>query len=125
VTTKLPVELQEWQRLCWKISEDHGWHSEAHEQLRDEYGNVVFSNIALKLALIHSEVSEALEELRLGKIAPYYENGKPEGLVIELVDVVIRVLDVIESLGYDSQKAMEMKIRYNETRSYRHGNKLG
>lgn len=53
-------------------------------------------NLPEKLALIHSEWSEALEEYRAGRDAVYEgEGGKPEGWAIELIDGCIRVLDYI------------------------------
>jgi NTP pyrophosphatase (non-canonical NTP hydrolase) len=43
---------------------------------------------------------------------------------IELADVVIRVLDVAGRYGMDMEKAIKIKMAYNETRPYRHGGKL-
>ena len=77
------------------------------------------------LALVHSEVSEAVECLRTGEPPLYFkEDGKPEGVVAELADVVIRVADLCESNMWDLQKAIEVKMEYNKTRTVRHGNKL-
>lgn len=51
------------------------------------------------------------------------QKHKPEGVGIELVDSIIRTLDLLEALGYDTEALMQMKHIYNKTRSYRHGNK--
>ena len=79
--------------------------------------------IASKLALIHSEVSEALEALRDGHIKYWIMSGKPEGLEIELADTLIRILDLAEALGLDMGKAVAAKMAYNTERAYRHGGK--
>lgn len=50
-------------------------------------------------ALIHSELSEALEEYRAGRPnVRYGEGGKPEGICVELIDAAIRMMDFMGSL---------------------------
>ena len=76
------------------------------------------------IALIHSELSEALEEYRVSEnLDIRYENNKPEGFVVELADVLIRIFDLSGKYKIDLKKALETKLKYNETREYRHGNK--
>lgn len=81
-------------------------------------------------ALIHSEVSEALEEYRNGMPVAYTigdaddNHGiKPGGQVIELIDAVIRTLDYLATTGVDIDALMAQKMAYNNTRPYRHGGK--
>ena len=78
------------------------------------------------LALIHSEVSEALEEYRNGHRAMevyYGYDEKPEGIPIELADVIIRILDYCAYAGIDIDAAISEKHEYNKSRPYRHGGK--
>lgn len=57
------------------------------------------SRIGARLALIHSELSEVLEEVSRGRFDPYCgEGNKPEGLGIELADTLIRTADLAETL---------------------------
>ena len=76
-------------------------------------------------ALFHSEISEAFEEHRKGgdPTAVRWQQGKPEGIAIELADLVIRVFDLCGAEGIDLEKAIATKMEYNLTRSYRHGGK--
>lgn len=77
------------------------------------------------IALMHSELSEALEEHRNGRDRIYIsESGKPEGLPIELADCIIRILDFAELYDIDMEYAIELKMNYNEGRPYRHGGKV-
>lgn len=48
------------------------------------------------MALVHSEGGEATEALRDGKPALYGQDGKPEGVAVEVADIAIRLMDACE-----------------------------
>lgn len=83
--------------------------------------------VLARLALIHSEVSEALEDARvlppeqLKTLLYQGESRKPNGFMAELADVVIRVGDLAGEIGGDLEKAIKEKMAYNATRDFKHG----
>jgi NTP pyrophosphatase (non-canonical NTP hydrolase) len=97
-------------------------------------------NFPEQLCLIHSEISEALEEYRVHGIDPkallythhckesgeyeFREGHKPEGIASELADAVIRICDIAGHYNIDLENAIEVKMAYNHTRAHRHGGKL-
>ena len=78
------------------------------------------------IALMHSELSEALEEFRNGRglAEVYYKNDKPEGVPVEFADVIIRIAAFCGHNKIDLAKALHEKAAYNKSRPHRHGGKI-
>ncbi len=136
--------LNELAKEIHKNAVEHGWWEEKR-------------SLPEIIALIHSELSEALEEYRSGRPNLWfaciptdifngcrnmahceneksnlgcvksefcrYKDKKPEGIVVELADAIIRILDYCGKEGIDIDEAIRIKHEYNKTRPYRHGGK--
>ena len=66
------------------------------------------------IALIHSELSEALEGERKDLMDDKLPHRKMAE--VELADAVIRILDYVGGFGYDLQGAFDEKLAYNASR---------
>ena len=103
------MNLEELSKKIRDINLINGWNVVQEKDWEDVY------KIPAILALIHSEVSEALEAFRNGDIVNFRE---------ELADTLIRVLDLsggIKDMNMD--KEVENKLETNKKRGYKHGNK--
>lgn len=101
-------------KLAKEIHENavaHGWWDEER-------------NLLEIVALCHSELSEAIEEYRAGRPMVWAnEDGKPEGIAVEMADCLIRILDWFGHEGLDVDEIVRQKMAYNRGRPYKHGKK--
>lgn len=93
-------------RICYRRLEAAGWW--------DDQDRTSIWVIGTKLALIHSEVSEAFEGLRKGLQDAHLPHRTM--LEVELADVVIRVADLAGALRLDLGGAIAEKLEYNSKR---------
>ena len=80
-------------------------------RIRTRFGKAL---VAEKLALIHSEISEAMEGARKNLMDDKLPHRKM--IEVELADALIRILDLAGALQLDLAGAMQEKLMYNKTR---------
>jgi NTP pyrophosphatase (non-canonical NTP hydrolase) len=119
------------------ISAFDGMAAEVHEWARRKgwWDTEILSgqrrNDAELIALMHSELSEALEAIRAKDDFPNREDlgcasdKIPEflGIEEEYADAIIRIMDHAHARGLKIGEALVAKMFFNEGRPYRHGDK--
>ena len=88
-------------------SKEHGFWEPGYITIKEER-----TLLLAKMALIVSEVGEAVEEIRKEGFANLEE---------ELADICIRVFDLSGYLEYDLQESILQKMEKNKTRPFKHG----
>ena len=107
------------QRNIHQGNVDAGWWTDldtlqslAEEcRIRTRFGKAL---VAEKLALIHSEISEAMEGARKNLMDDKLPHRKM--IEVELADAMIRILDLAGALQLDLAGAIQEKLAYNAVR---------
>lgn len=128
------------QRAVHQIAKEHGWWSspeadtlEAIAETTDIVGmnknalldianSINERNDGEIIALMHSELSEALEAHRHGN-PPSDHIPEFSGVEEEMADCVIRILDYCEKRKFRLAEAIICKMQFNNGREVRHGGK--
>jgi len=122
------IRLDELVETADRISRDNGWHDP-----------MLPTTPAEQVALLHSEASEFLEEVRARRpfgetyyedvTTPHPETGepvpdrKPCGPAAEIADCIIKACEIAGRYDIDVVTAVREKLAFNSRRGYRHGDK--
>jgi len=102
------VDIQAMCEVAWQIAEEKGHH--------ENLSTIPLREATLvRLALVHSEVSEAVQHVKRHGLLPNttYLQGD---LAEELADIMIRVGELAEGLGIDLSLAIVKKFAKNRER---------
>lgn len=136
------MNISEWMKAIHKHSVEKGWYNPPKSPLENHM--LIVSEVAeateevrkgmppvyTKSTRMEGSTATPLE-IEIKDLDVYLNDDefineplKLEGELIELADIMIRVMDYAESKGWDLEKAIEAKHNFNCTRPYRHGGKL-
>lgn len=101
--------VQWMQIIAHETATDAGWYTDPAT------GKPIERNFGEVVALMHSELSEALEADRKGLMDDKLPHRS--GVEVEFADCIIRILDTAAAMGLDVAGALIEKNRYNKTRA--------
>ncbi len=97
--------------FCHGLSHEAGWWSTPNGELIDARDPTIALS---KIALMHSELSEAVEGIRTDSMDDHLPSRKM--VEVELAGSMIRILDLAGAMELDVAGAFVEKLLYNVTR---------
>lgn len=99
----------------WKVPAYDETLSNRKDDVRSYPPHILQWWIGTKIALMHSELSEALEGERKDKMDDHLSHLKSRD--VEFADAIIRIMDLCGGLGIDIGSAITEKLAYNAQRA--------
>lgn len=100
------------QEFIFKQNVDAGWHS--HPDGTPFSGKEQYDKFPVRIALCHSELSEALEGWRKDQMDDHLPDLHNEA--VELADAMIRIAELAYIMGYSIGDIIDLKLAYNRNR---------
>ena len=102
------MELNKWVEMAHDNAKKHGF-CEKQKTLRQYADEII------------GEVEEMVEAYNSGMPLVCMIDGKPEGIAVEAIDVLLCTFTTLGGLGVDVEETMAIKHAYNTQRPYLHG----
>lgn len=115
--------FDETQREAHRVNVSNGWWDDRRWLMTSGIHGAQANVILACLALVTSEVAEAIEAVRKHDPRTWSDAETKDTLVRELAGAVVRIMDLAEELGLPLAEAIRAEIRANTDRGHKHGGK--
>ena len=105
IREELVLSITQLSNYCHGIAKETGWWNDVNT------GEPIERNKGELICLMHSELSEAMEGVRMGTMDHHLPDRKAEE--VELADALIRILDYAGAYNLDIGGALVEKLVYN------------
>jgi len=105
-----------------RVNEMNGWWKDREAIIR-LHANGQHQVILAALALVVSEVAEAMEAIRKHEADTWTDTTTKDTFARELAGATVRIMDLAAWTGVDLGEAIRAELEANKARGYKHGGK--